>query len=278
MSRLVAYMGSDPERLQAVLLDHRDLMQVALPPAGGDIATSLGIGFYQGGEVLLQRRPRLGGLQVDLCEALKDLRTDVFLAQVQSVAPAKLAKNESTPPFRFRSWIMALRGQLPALEPVREDLLRQIPDFLRRNIRGGSECEHVFHLVLSVLHESGRAHLEDANLPPELSLRALHGGLVRLREILQRGGLASDLGSLQIALTNGRSLAILRSGPEPLWMRRLSTLAGTDQHHEHLRGALLFSGLREGDGQPGHPGLEEVPQGHAVLVGRDLNPRVVAPS
>ena len=105
MSRLVAYMGSDPERLKAALLGYRDLFVVRLPtrPSGGETLSSTGVGFYQGGEVLLQRRPRVSGGAIDLFEDLKDLRTDTFLAQVRDTIQGKLAKNENTPPFRFRS-------------------------------------------------------------------------------------------------------------------------------------------------------------------------------
>ena len=61
MGSLFAYMGSDPERLRAALLAHRELLRVqsAVAPGGdSEVIASCGLGFYQGGEVLLQRRPR----------------------------------------------------------------------------------------------------------------------------------------------------------------------------------------------------------------------------
>lgn len=279
MSRLVAYMGSDPERLSAVLQQHRDLLQgAASGPA--DTVCSLGVGFYQGGEVLLQRRPRLSG-GTDLFEGVKDLRTDVFLAQLQDGVPGKLAKSENTPPYRFRSWLMAPSGPLRGFEKLQEALSQSLPDFLRRNIRGQTPGEQLFHLYLAALHEAGRSQLEDANLPPELALRALSSALSRVTQLAREKDV--DLGPLQIALSNGRLLVVAQtSAAAPLWFQRLAGLP--EKQNEHLRGVLVI-GTGSGIGPDGTPApdgkadgkvaLEPLPVDHALLVGRDLQIRIV---
>ena len=112
MNLLLAYMATDPERLRAALAPHRERLRVPTTEAGEAVA-SCGLGFYQGGEILLQRRPRLVAQDetlVDLYDLLKDLRTDTLLGQVRGHAATRLAKNENTPPFRFRSFLFAHRG------------------------------------------------------------------------------------------------------------------------------------------------------------------------
>lgn len=268
MSRLVAYMGSDPERLKVALQEHREQLLVQ-GKEGEDSLASFGIGFYQGGEVLLQRRPRVAARTIDLFEAVKDLRTDAFLAQVRSVAHSKTAKDENTPPFRFRSWLMVERG-VPPLEGLRERALQLIPDFLRRNLRGQTDTELLFHLYLAALHEGGRL-VEDANLPPEGVLQALTRALGQLDGLLKEAGPAE--GFRQVAATNGRCLVVLRRGPEPIWLRRMDTMTNGGRSQEHFRGYLFLCGgpAPGGDGK----GYEEVPAEHAALIGRDLNVRLV---
>lgn len=295
MGSLIAYLGSDPERLRAALLPHRELLRVtAAPAADADALASCGLGFYQGGEVLLQRRPRLlaageasaPGSLVDLYEMAKDLRTDVLLGQVRVHAATRLAKNENTPPFRFRSWLLAHQGQIAGEgrgERPAEELLRTLPDFLRRNVRGQTDSELFLHLFLSALHEGGSSLIEDANLPPEAALRALHKTLARLAEGAKRPGAA--LGPQQVVLSNGRMLLVLRHGEglAPLGFLRLGAVNDGGRVHEHFRGVLVTT-LRAAAPEPqagqapaSEPQVpEELPINHALLVGRDLNPRVVA--
>lgn len=283
MGSLFAYMGSDPERLRAALLAHREFLRVqsAVAP-GGDAIASCGLGFYQGGEVLLQRRPRLApvdpaGTLVDLYEMARELRTDVLLSQVRLHAATRLAKNENTPPFRFRSWLFTHQGQIPALEKQQEELLKSMPDFLRRNVRGQTDTELFFHLFLAALHEGGSANLEDANLTPEVVLRALTRAVARVVEGAKRS--ATPPGPQLIALTNGRLLVTLRhgEGAAPLGFLRLGAVNDGGRSYEHFRGVLMSSVVAAPAAEGAEPpaALEQIPVDHALLVGRDLNPRVV---
>lgn len=275
MSRLVAYMGSDPERLKAALLGYRDLLVVRLPtrPQGGETLASTGVGFYQGGEVLLQRRPRVSGGAIDLFEDLKDLRTDTFLAQVRDTIEGKLAKNENTPPFRFRSWIMAHQGETRGFDKIREAVVKRVPDFLRRNIRGQTNTEHLFHLFLAALHETGSGSIEDANISPMEIKKALSQAFSTFTGLATAAGLTEGLDDAQVALTNGRSLCVMRMGKDPLWLRRLGAVVDGGRSYDHFRGFLALSGLDE---SAKDQGFEEVPAGHALLIGRDLSAQIVA--
>ena len=94
-----------------------------------------------------------------------------------------LRGDANTQPFRYRRWLFAQEGPGPSDELYAElmpQLLQHIPDYLRRNIRGRSPAEHVFHLFLSMLHDAGT--LDDPNLAPPHIRRAAarHGRVHRL--------------------------------------------------------------------------------------------------
>src|SRR3990170_1236754 len=68
------------------------------------------------------------------------------LAFFQGGAPAKL---ENAQPFRFRQWVFCHSGAVERFAAIQTGMLESVPDFLRRNIRGQTDSEHVFHLFLA---------------------------------------------------------------------------------------------------------------------------------
>src|SRR5207245_8791387 len=135
--------ANQADRVRCALSAERDVMAI---PAGKP-SDGWGVGFYQGGEVLLRKRPT-EGRPVDFIELTRDLRTDVMIGHVRagSVGGQRV---ENTHPFRYRQWLFAHNGTLDRFSAMRPRLLESIPDFLRRNIRGETDSEHVFHLFLA---------------------------------------------------------------------------------------------------------------------------------
>ncbi|HWE27397.1 MAG TPA: class II glutamine amidotransferase, partial [Polyangia bacterium] len=116
MSRLFAYMGNDQDRVKCALHPARKLL--VADGAAKDSFDAWGLGFYQGGEVLLQRRPKPPTEPVDFYALVKDLRTDVIIGHVRQGTVGK-PKNENTHPFRFRGWLFAHHGTIPNFDDVR---------------------------------------------------------------------------------------------------------------------------------------------------------------
>jgi len=122
MGRLFAYVANDPDRVRCALYPARKLLRV---DSHADVSfDSWGIGFYQG-EVLLQRRPKAPVDPVDFYEMSKELRTDCIVGHVRAGTVGS-PKNENTHPFRFRSWLFAHHGTLPAWGKIEAPLLEQI--------------------------------------------------------------------------------------------------------------------------------------------------------
>lgn len=241
-----------------------------------------GLGFVQGGDVLLQKRPRVGAAEVDIYGLAKDLHADALVARV-GLGQDGNASAENADPFRYRSWLFGSVGEisLPGFEVVRDRLLESVPDFLRRNIRGHSPSEHVFHLFLAFLHDAG---ILDAPSPsPALVQGALRNSLAFLDRVLEGSG--SSSGRLALAATNGRCF-IAANGAHPMRYLHVEGISdcplphGRVDHgrdgrripHEGLRAVIVEANRAIS----ARGGWRDVPEGSALIVGPDRIP-VVAP-
>jgi glutamine amidotransferase len=151
MARLFGLIGNRADLASRVLAAEKEAL--AVQAHGGQLGW--GIGFYQGGEVLIRRRPIDDHASIDVAKAASDVRTDVLLGHVRSATVGPL-RTENTHPFRYRQWLFAMTGTLPAFDSIRERLVTSVPEFLRSSIRGETDAEILFYVFLSFLHDAGR--------------------------------------------------------------------------------------------------------------------------
>jgi predicted glutamine amidotransferase len=272
MTRLFACMINEPERLRCALYPLRRSLvwqQDKMPDGWG-------LGLYQGGEVLLQKRPRPTLGPVDFFALTKGLRTDCIVGHVRSATVGKHHKSENTHPYRFRSWLFAHHGTIDRFATIRPALLEHIPDFLRRNIRGQTDSEHLMHLLLAFLHDGGR--LDDPNIATREAANALGATMTLVDHLVaDAGGTAS---AHNLIMTNGRMMLAARRG-EPLHLSRISPMADCALcresqmdfareprrvPHEHLRGVVFVDA-----GPTLDPPWELVPDNSTVAVSHDLS-------
>jgi hypothetical protein len=161
---------------------------------------------------------------------------------------------------------------------VRERLLQSVPDFLRRNIRGRSPSEHIFHLFLAFLHDGGL--LEALSPQPEAVRRALHESVTFVDRLL--AGAGSPPTRLALVATNGRCLVAEAHG-HPVQFLGIEGIAdcpvcrgkshGLDDRrisHEALRAVVIEANV----GSATRPGWSGVPEGGALIVGADRALRI----
>ncbi len=283
MSHLVAYVGNEPDNMACALFSARGALV-----SRSDKPEGWGLGFVQGGDVLLQKRPRVETPEVDLYGLIKDLRADAVVGRVGFRSDGSTAA-EDADPFRFRSWLFGSVGDVgsigesegAAFESVRERLLESVPDFLRRNIRGKSPSEHIFHLFLSFLHDGGSL---DA---PSPSANVVHAALRNSMTFLDRllAGTSGAAVRLALVATNGRCL-VAANASYPLRYLHVEGISdcpvcsgrvdrdrdGRRIQHEGLRAVVLEANRAvEGRG-----GWREIPDRSALIVGVDRVP-VVSP-
>jgi glutamine amidotransferase len=261
--KLFACMCNQPKRLSAALAPVRATL-VAEPPI-----SRWGLAYSQGGDVLLVRTPKSSDKPIDLAAPLNDIPTDCAIAQAvrdpsdrgsESEPRARFGGTDNTPPYRFRRWMFAMSGHFD-VEAIGPRLIEHVPEYLRRNIKGRTGAELVFHVFLAMLHDEGA--VDEPNVPVASTRRALAATLKLVSAELEKANATTALGN--VALSNGRSMVLARLD-EPLRLRRLWVTGERGERDDTFRGVLLVSG---GDGDP-RDGFEDVPAQRAVLVTRDL--------
>lgn len=165
MARLFGLIGNRADLAGRVLASEKDALTVQA--RGGQLGW--GIGFYQGGEVLMRRRPIDDHASIDVAKVAGDVRADLLVGHVRNATIGAL-RTENTHPFRYRQWLFAQTGTLSSFDAIRERLISSVPEFLRSSIRGETDAEILFYVFLSFLHDAGRlneslmapSHVRDA--------------------------------------------------------------------------------------------------------------------
>jgi len=277
VNHLIAYIGNDPELLSCALFQARPALYWKDPshPDGW------GLGFVQGEEVLLQKRPRPEVAEVDFYALTRELRADAVVGRVGLAEGGSLAA-ENSDPFRFRSWLFAAIGTIEPFDSIRERLLQSVPEFLRRNIHGRSADEHLFHLFLAFLHDAG---LLDVRAPEGDKLQfALHQSVGFLDKLMAPTG---ENAKLALVVSNGRSLLAETRGVamQYLEIKGIPDCSNptcpnrrgySDQAHRVAHADLRAVVIEADEKLTSRPGWLAVPDGHSLVVGLDRVIRVKA--
>jgi predicted glutamine amidotransferase len=257
--KLFACMCNQPQRLAEALGPVRAAL-VAEPPV-----SRWGMGYIQGSEALLVRTPKASAQPIDLAAPLFEAQlpgSDCIIVQaVRDVREPALGGTDNTPPFRFRRWMYAQTGQVE-LSDAAPRLFAHVPEYLRRNLKGRTPAELMFHVFLAMLHDEGS--VDDPHLPAQTMRRALASMLKLVGAELAKAG-QPDAAIGNVALTNGRAMVCARLS-DPLRLRRLWVLDDRGERDAGFRGVIVVSG----SGGETTDGFEEVPAKSAVLISRDL--------
>ena len=154
---------------------------------------------------------------------------------------------------------MTARGMAGRARATPESL----PDFLQRAIRGATDSEHAFAVLLSFLHDAGQLDRPDAD--PKVVLGAIRSTVALLDRFCAEVGAPEP--SLNLMLTNGRELYALRRGGHMYYAQRSSTPPGGGA----LRYVLLCS-----DGETVPTGFTELEASSILVVDRNLDVTIQA--
>lgn len=263
MGRLIGYMANRADRLADALTEE----QAAVGPASIADADAWGIGFYQGGEILHKKRPRsaLESGSLDWHEVAGNVRSDCAVIHFRRATVGDF-RAENTHPFRMRQWLFAHDGTVHGFEAIREALLEPMPDFLRRNIRGTTDSEHVFHSLLSFLDDGGQ--LDNPDVDPKAVIAALRSTVTLVDRLVSEIG--APQATLNLVLTNGRQMYGLRRGGPMSWIAR-ETADDPRNLATAWRYVLLVS-----NGPEVPPEYRPLGPSEIAVVGRDLRVTTVS--
>ncbi|MEO5768536.1 MAG: hypothetical protein ABIS92_09310, partial [Polyangia bacterium] len=175
-------------------------------------------------------------------------------------------------------------------DAIRERVLDAIPDYLRRNVRGRSASEHLFHLFLAYLHDAGILDLPSpAPVQVEAALRSTLAFVSRLMKEATAAGPVPvggpDGQGMELALvaTNGRSLVatVCSHAMQFLTVDGIADCPvchgranpdgdGRRISHENLRAVIIEANPET----QGRAGWRPVADQAALIIGPDHVPRV----
>jgi predicted glutamine amidotransferase len=174
-----------------------------------------GVGFYHADEVLHKKHPQPDSAQLEWSTIVRGIRSHVAVAHVRD-ASVGARRADNNHPFRMRQWLFAHAGMVEGFSAIQSRLLESMPDFLRRNIRGDTDSEHVFHVFLSFLHDSGQ--LDSMDVSDQAVLGALRSTITLVDRLVNEVG--APRSDLNLVLTNGRQLYALRRGTAMVYVER----------------------------------------------------------
>lgn len=253
MGRLIGYVANRSDRLEGVLEDER----AALGETPDGTAEAWGLGFYQGGEILHRKRPSRGGAPVTWKEIAGGVRTDCAVIHLRQATVGDY-RAENTHPFRMRQWLFAHHGTVHGFDAVQPALLAPMPDFLKRNIRGTTDSEHVFAAFLSFLHDEGQLDAPEAD--PKVVLASIRSTIALIDRLSAEVG--APEAELDAMISNGRSLFVVRRGKPVHYSLR---------EHGGERGGTFRYVLAVASDGAAAPGYKTMADASALVIGRDLS-------
>ncbi len=265
MGRLIGYMANRPDRLTAAL--HQERVVVNPAPVNGN--TGWGVGFYQNGEVLHKKRPRFEPGAFNWEQIARDVSSDCVVLHLRQPTVGDF-RTQNTHPFRMRRWLFAHTGTIDRFEAIEGRLRSSLPDFLQRNIRGTTDSEVFFHLVLSFLHDAGQ--LDGYDVDARVMLSATRSAVVMVDRMLAEVG--GEPATLNLVLTNGRAMLVLRRGAPMAYVERRGLHEPPDDLPEVKPGApnLLRYVMVAGGVDPKLPSpWRPMEDGQILIVDRNLS-------
>jgi predicted glutamine amidotransferase len=277
MARLFGMIGNRPDLAARVLASEAE----ALRARTKDAPLGWGLGFYQGGEVLMRRRPIDERREINVAGLAADVRADLVVGHVRHATVGAL-RTENSHPFRYRQWLFAQTGTVPDFEQVRDRLVASLPDFLRSGIRGDTDAEVVFHVFLSFLHDAAR--LSDGQVESSLIREALRSSLAVIDGMIAEIGPGSS--KLNLMVSNGDQLIAVHRGPAVMSVRVLSGKADADAvigEDPQLRRKIpelsrmhFTIAASDFDDPPPNSRWKAVPDCAIVTMSRDEDPQIEA--
>lgn len=234
-------------------------------PAPRGLVDGRGVGFFHAGEVLHKKRPVLDAAAPSWQAVFDGVQSNVAIAHLRTGTTGG-ARADNTHPFRMRQWLFAHHGDVPNYERIRDALLSPLPDFLRRNIRGETDSEHLFHVLLAALHQE--AQLDAMDPAEETVFRALRTTMQTLDNLLTTQ--AGPPAVLNFALTNGRDLYLTARGAPLYMVEREGAQWAPDDPEERAVGAIRYVTTFTSDSNELPTGYTKVPDNHIVRINRQL--------
>lgn len=179
MCRLYGFRATHSTRVDCELVEAQNslLRQSRRDERGLDNPDGWGLGTVRDGQLNCEREVGPAYQSEEYRRDAARVEATTVLAHVRR-ATVGGPREENTHPFRREGAMLVHNGHVPAFDRVRPRILEQMAPELERGIRGTTDSEHVFHLLLSRL----RDRVEPA---PDREVREADPGSDVMRDVLR---------------------------------------------------------------------------------------------
>ncbi|WP_396668862.1 class II glutamine amidotransferase [Microbacterium sp. R86528] len=173
MCRVLAYLGPETPLENLLLRPQNSLINQALDPERHPELQLAGWGFGIWGEHLLKpeepfiyRRPMAAFYDDNASRIIPSLQASTMLAHVRAAAydSKVVMADENCHPFSFEQtpWIVAQNGYLPNWQLLQRELLQHCEDRYLKQLRGNTDTEFIYVLLLSLLEGDSNEDVQRA--------------------------------------------------------------------------------------------------------------------
>lgn len=173
MCRVLAYIGPEVPLENLLLTPENSLVNQALDPERHPELQLAGWGFGVWSEHLLKpeepfiyRRPMAAFYDDNADRVIPSLQAGTMLAHVRAATynSKTVLADENCHPFSFEGtpWIVAQNGDLPGWQLLQRALLQHCEDKYLKQMRGSTDTEFLFVLLLSLLESDSDEHVQRA--------------------------------------------------------------------------------------------------------------------
>ncbi|NRA45154.1 MAG: class II glutamine amidotransferase [Oligoflexales bacterium] len=167
-----------------------------------------GLAFYQENKAFILKSEKTAHQCARFRSVSESLMANTVLAHIRK-ATVGFQKVENSHPFQFGVWTFVHNGNIKGFENIKHLILKEIDPSLKQHIKGDTDSEAVFFLILSYLHASGS--LESKDVDSDLVLTSINAACAKICDI------AGELCPYDQAEASENFLTFLLSDGNRIW-------------------------------------------------------------
>ena len=170
-------------------------------------ADGFGVAFYTtDGRACLYKSIYPAWSDPNLREIIESVESGCIFGHVRAASPGSVVSYENCHPFKFGKLTLMHNGHVENFSSLRRALLSKLTDEAFKAIKGLTDSEHVFALLLSRLNDPSR---KSSFSPEELSV-AIEETILDVLDLLKQANVTGGFTSLNLALTDGETVVCTR--------------------------------------------------------------------
>lgn len=170
-------------------------------------ADGTGISWYsQDGRCFIFKTSSPAWSDKNLREVADFACSHVVIGHVRAASPGSIVGHESTHPFKHGRLVFVHNGHIEGFASLRRAFSARLSDEAFSSVKGLTDSEHAFALLLTALHDPGR---RSPFAPGELAA-AMEVTVSTTLNLLVDAGVEGGFTSLNFALTDGETVVVTR--------------------------------------------------------------------